>query len=88
MVEDFTSLGSTISNNLSLEAEISKRIGKAASAVSRLSKRVWESDKLTTDTKSSGYNDCVLRILLYGSETWTTYARQERRPNSFHLRCL
>ena len=27
---------------------------------------------------------CVTSILLYGSETWTTYAGQERRLNTFH----
>ena len=30
VAEDFTYLGSTISNNLSLEAEIGKRIGKSS----------------------------------------------------------
>ena len=88
VVEDFTYLGSTISSNLSLEAEINKRIGKAASAMSRLSTRVWENTNLTTNTKIAVYNACVLSTLLYGSETWTAYARQERRLNSFHLRCL
>jgi hypothetical protein len=88
VVQDFTYLGSTISNDLSLEAEINKRIGKAASSMSRLSTRVWENTKLTTNTKIAVYNACVLSTLLYGSETWVTYARQERRLNSFHLRCL
>ena len=34
------------------------------------------------------YNACIISTLLYGSETWTTYARQEKRLNSFHMRCL
>lgn len=34
VVKDFTYLSSTISSNLSLKAEIKKRIGKAASAMS------------------------------------------------------
>ena len=34
------------------------------------------------------YQAYVLSTLLYGSESWTTYARQERRFNGFHLRCL
>ena len=88
VVKDFTYIGSTISSNLSLEAELNKRIGKAASAISRLTTRVWESTNLTTDTKIAVYNACVLSTLLYGRETWTAYARQERRLNSFHLRCL
>ena len=58
VVEDLTHLASTTSNNLSLEAEIGKPISKAASAVSRLSKKVWENNKLPTNTKTSVYNDC------------------------------
>ena len=30
----------------------------------------------------------MLSTLLYGSEAWTPYSRQERRLNAFHLRCL
>ena len=36
VVETFTYLGSTIANNLSLDAELSSRIGKASTAMSRL----------------------------------------------------
>ena len=91
VVENFTYLGSDVSSNLSLEAAINKRIGKAASAMSRLSTRVWENTNLTTNTKIKVYNACVLSTQLYSSETWTVYARQERRPNSLHLcylRCI
>ena len=34
------------------------------------------------------YNACVISTLLYGSETWTTYAGQESRFNTFHLRSI
>ncbi|KAI8517816.1 hypothetical protein Bbelb_038330 [Branchiostoma belcheri] len=34
------------------------------------------------------YNACVLSTLLYGSETWSTYAKQEHRLNAFHMRCI
>ena len=34
------------------------------------------------------YQACVLSTLLYGSESWTTYMCQERRLNTFHMRCL
>ncbi|XP_037784721.1 uncharacterized protein LOC119580695 [Penaeus monodon] len=40
VVQDFTYLGSTISSNLSLDAELDKRIGKAATATACLAKRV------------------------------------------------
>ncbi|XP_068676172.1 uncharacterized protein [Montipora foliosa] len=77
-----------LSDNLSLEAELSKRIGKAATTLGRLATRVWENPKLTTKTNMAVYNACVISTLLYGSEALTTYSKQERKLNSFHLRSL
>ncbi|KAI8510155.1 hypothetical protein Bbelb_125830 [Branchiostoma belcheri] len=88
VVGTFTYLGSTISNNLSLEAELNKRIGKAATVMARLGKRVWDNAMLTTNTKLVVYKACILSTLLYGSEAWTLYSHQERRLNAFHMRCL
>ncbi len=88
VVHQFTYLGSTISNNLSLDAKINKHIGKAATTLGRLTTRVWGNSKLSTSTKIAVYNACIVSTLLYGSKTWTTYTNQERRLTSFHLRCL
>ena len=88
VVETFTYLGSTIASSLSLDTEISSRIGKAAAVMAKLNKRVWNNNSLTINTKVRVYQACVLGTLLYGSESWTTYTGQERRLNSFHLRCL
>ena len=88
VVDEFTYLGSTVTSNLSLEPELNKRIGKASTAMAKLTQKVWENNKLTTVTKVAVYRACVLSTLLYGSESWTTYAHQERRLNSFHMRCL
>ena len=85
VVHEFTYLGSTITDNLSLDAELNKRIGKAATTLGRLATRVWENPKLTTKTKMAVYNACFISTLLYGSEAWTTYSKQERKLNSFHL---
>ena len=86
-VERFQYLGSTISSNLSLEPEISSRIAKVSAVMSKLHKRVWSNNNLTANTKMQVYKACVLSTLLYSSESWT-YAAQERRLNTFHLRCL
>lgn len=88
VVDKFTYLGSTLSNNLSLEDELNARIGKAATAMARLAKRVWDNTMLTSNTKMKVYQACVLSTLLYGSEAWTLYSRQEHRLNAFHMRCL
>ena len=88
VVEQFTYLGSTVSDNLSFDTEIDRRIGKAATTLTRLTSRVWTNPKLTVKTKMVVYNACVVSTLVYGSETWTTYVRQEKRLNSFHLRSI
>ena len=88
VVDTFSYLGSTVSSSTSLNAEISFRIAKAAAVMAKLNKRVWSNDLLSECTKMCVYQACILSTLLYGSESWTTYARQERRLNGFHLRCL
>lgn len=88
VVENFTYLGSTITNSLSIDTEVNSRIAKAAAVMARLNKRVWQNHNLTEKTKLRVYQACVLSTLLYSSETWTTYASQEKKLNSFHLRCL
>ena len=55
VVDKFTYLGSTISSNLSLDAELNTRIGKAATAMARRMKRVWDNSMLTTNTKIRVY---------------------------------
>lgn len=88
VTDKFVYLGSVITSGLSLDSEIDKRLAKAASVMAGLSKRVWSNNQLTLNTKLKVYQACVLSTLLYGSEAWTTYARQEDRLESFHLRCL
>lgn len=88
VVHQFTYLGSTISDNMSLDTEINKRIGKATTTLGRLTTRVWENPKLTTQTKMAVYRACIVSTLLYGSESWTIYAKQEKKLNSYHMRCL
>ena len=76
------------SDNLSIDSELNKRIGKAAMTLSRLTKRVWSNNKLSDHTKVYVYKACVISTLLYGSESWTMHAYQEKRLNVFHMRCL
>ena len=87
-VESFNYLGSTITSMLSLEEEINIRLGKASTTFGRLTKRVWKNKKLTLRTKILIYQACVLSTLLYGAETWTIYARQEKKLQGFHMRSL
>ena len=87
-VDQFTYLGSNISSNLSVDKEVQSRIGKAASVFGRLRHRAWRNKHLTIRTRARIYECCVVSVLLYGAETWTTYARHEKKLNAFHMRCL
>ena len=88
VIHQFMYLGSTITDKLSLDPEINTRIGKAATTLPHLTSRVWTNPKLTVKMKMAVYNACVLSTLLYGSKTWTMYAHQEKRLNTFHIRSL
>ena len=76
VIHDFVYLGSTISDTLSLDAELKRRIGKAATTMTRLTKKAWNNNKLTEHTKIQIYRACVVSTLLYGSESWTLRVRQ------------
>ena len=56
--------------------------------LSRLTKRVWSNNKLSDHTKVNVYKACVISTLLYGCESWTMRAHQEKRLNVFHMCCL
>ena len=65
VVDNFKYLGSTISNNLSLDVEINARIGKAATVMAKLNKRVWQKFNLTMNTRLKVHQACVTSILLH-----------------------
>lgn len=46
--------------NLSLDVELSKRIGKASTTLARLTKKVWKNKHITIPTKMDIYKACVL----------------------------
>ena len=47
--------------------------------MTRLTKKAWSNSKLTEHTKIQIYRACIVSTLLYGSESWTLRARQERK---------
>ena len=85
MSTSLPTLGSTTTNNLSLEGELEQRIGKAATVLSKLG--------VGKEAAHSKYQGCCVQSLhhqhpLFGSESWTSYAAQECKLNVFHHRCL
>ena len=76
----FTYLGSTITDNLSLDAEIDKRIGKAASTLARRMAPVWTSPKLYGGL----YCLCYQHIAVW-QRGMDYICRAGEWPNTFHL---
>lgn len=87
-VEKFKYLGSTITSQCDLDAEINSRIGAASASYGKLRSKVFRSHDLKLATKISVYRAIVLPSLLYGSETWCLYRRNIKSLDQFHLRCL
>ena len=87
-VEQFTYLGSTLTANCNLSAEIQTRIRLASAAFGRLSRRVFYNRNLTIATKTAVYNAICISILLYGCESWTPYREHIKALESFHIKCL
>ena len=87
-VSDFRYLGSYLSNDWSLNKEVTYRIGRAAAAFGSLRERVFSNRNLKLTTKINVYNAVCLSTLLYGTETWTLYRSQIRKLEAYHIQCL
>ena len=86
--EQFTYLGSTLSQDGSLDNEISLRLEKATKSFGQFEKRVWSQRGIKVHTKLAVYQASVLSVLLYASETWVVYRRHIKVLERFHQRCL
>ena len=87
-VNDFTYLGSTISNDGRIDSEITKRMAKASSAFGRLRTRLWNNHHVSIGVKCKIYRAIVLSTLLYGAESWTLYRSQVKKLHAFMMRHL
>ena len=88
MVSDFTYLGSKLSSDGEISAEVSSRIAKASKAFGCLRVPIFLNHTLSIGTKKAVYKAVVISILLYGAETWTLKAPDVRRLTTFHNRCV
>ena len=71
-----------------MRAELTSRIQAVSCAYGRLRKRVFDSRDLTVSTKIAVYNQCLMPLLLYGSESWTVYQHEVRELRTLQQRHL
>lgn len=86
--ESFVYLGCCLTADQTMEKEIGIRISKTSAAFNTLKFCVWHRKSMSYEAKLRIFRACIVPILLYGSETWTLTKTQERRLNSFYMRCL
>ena len=87
-VSEFPYLGSLVTHDGRIHAEVDRRIACASRAFGALKQAVFRDAHLSLSTKRSVYRTCVLSVLLYGSECWVPLQRHLKKLNSFHHRCL
>ena len=85
-VDSFTYLGSVVSSSGRIDAEVDRRIANASKAFGIFI--IFIDRNLTTNTKCQVYEACVLSILLYRSQCWTSLHRYLNRLNALHYRCI
>jgi len=86
-VERFTYLGSVISSDGGVEADINTRLAKAAAVFRRLD-NVWRSSTLSHKIKLDLYTSLIVSTAIYAGETWKSTARICQQLDVFHQRNL
>lgn len=85
--EEFTYLGSVVTNTGGAEVDIGKRLNKARH-IFRQMNNVWRTDQYSLKTKLKIYQSCVISTLLYGSECWRMTDSDMNKLAVFHTKCL
>ena len=88
VVPSFQYLGSTVSNDCTVNAEVSSWITKASQSYRSLNRILWHQKKIKPSTKLSIFVSVVLSTLLYSLETAVLLEPQVHRLQSFVMRCL
>jgi len=81
-VEEFKYLGTTLTNQNSVQEEIKSRL-KSGNACYYSVQNLLSSRLLSKNLKINIYRTIILPVVLYGCETWSLTLREERRLRVF-----
>lgn len=87
IVKNFIYLGSEITSNNDISAEIRRRIILASKCMGSL-RKLLRSKQLSYKTKVQLYHQLILPVLLYGAETWSLRTSDEQLLLVFERRIL
>ena len=86
-VEEFKYLGTTLTNENSIQKEIKSRL-KSGNACYHSVQNLLSSSLLSQNLKIKIYRTTILPVVLYGCETWSLTLREEHRLRVFENRVL
>jgi len=86
-VEEFNYLGTTLTNQNSIQEEIKSRL-KLGDACYYSAQNLLSSRLLSKNLKIMIYRTIILPVVLYGCETWSLTLREERKLRVFENRVL
>jgi len=86
-VEEFKYLGTTLTNQNSIQEEIKSRF-KPRIACCHSVQNLLSSSLLHKNMKIKIYRTIILPVVLYGCETWSLTMREERRLRVFENKVL
>ena len=84
----FTYLGSILTTDCTVDAEVNRLIKKASATLSQIRKRVIAYRNLRIASKVSTYRAVCLNVLSYATETLSLYGRHVKQMEVFHMQCL
>jgi hypothetical protein len=86
-VEEFKYLGTTLTNQYSIQEEGKGRL-KSGNSCYHSVQNLLSSSLLSIDLNMKKYRTTILPVVLYGCETWSLTLREERRLREFENRVL
>ncbi len=86
-VKQFKYLGSIVSDDLSLNLEITERITQDGKCFGAQKDVIFQSPHIAPETKIMLFQSTVLAVLLYGSSSWAVKKRDILRLNMFINQC-
>ena len=88
ITDKFTYLDCGVFKDQKMDMELESRISKARAAFNMLRNVIWHRKTISISAKLKIFRACVLPVLFYGSKTWYPTVAQERRINTFYMKCL
>ncbi|CAF3872092.1 unnamed protein product [Rotaria sp. Silwood1] len=71
-----------------MDLELESRLLKTTTAFNILRHVIWHGKNVSIEAKLRIFRSCVLPILLYENEVWSLTVMQEKRIDTFYMKCL